>query len=171
MRRAAAAANARTRRAGDATDPAAVRTALTGIDADGKLVPKLAVSWEQVDPLKWRFKLRQGVKWHDGKPFTSRDVKCTWDLLRGQESSTGSGQENGKGGETLRVNGAQRQSGDLSDLIWSVAETIEQLSVAWTLQPGDLIFTGTPAGVGAVQRGDIVVAGIDGLDTLHTTIV
>ena len=56
------------------------------------------------------------------------------------------------GAITLDVNGQRRQTGDLADLIWNVDETIEQLSAAWTLQPGDLIFTGTPAGVGAVVR-------------------
>ncbi|MBC7617998.1 MAG: fumarylacetoacetate hydrolase family protein [Candidatus Saccharibacteria bacterium] len=66
----------------------------------------------------------------------------------------------------LQVNGADRQRSSLSQLIWNIAETIEQLSRAWTLQPGDLIFTGTPAGVGMVLRGDTLVGGIDGLGTL-----
>ena len=75
-----------------------------------------------------------------------------------------------KGAITLSVNGEIRQSGDLSDLIWSVYETIEQLSAAWTLQPGDLIFTGTPAGVGAVVRGDTLEGAIAGLGTLKVAI-
>ena len=66
----------------------------------------------------------------------------------------------------LQVNGQDRQRSNVSQLIWNIAETIEQLSQAWTLQPGDLIFTGTPAGVGAVVRGDTLVGGIDGLGTL-----
>ena len=66
----------------------------------------------------------------------------------------------------LQVNGEDRQRSNVSQLIWNIAETIEQLSQAWTLQPGDLIFTGTPAGVGAVVRGDTLVGGIDGLGTL-----
>ena len=66
----------------------------------------------------------------------------------------------------LRVNGQERQRGHVSQLIWNIQETIEQLSLAWALQPGDLIFTGTPAGVGAVVRGDTLVGGIDGLATL-----
>jgi hypothetical protein len=53
---------------------------------------------------------------------------------------------------TLQVNGADRQRSDVSKLIWNVAETIEHLSAAWELQPGDLIYTGTPEGVGAVVR-------------------
>jgi fumarylpyruvate hydrolase len=72
-----------------------------------------------------------------------------------------------RGAITLDVNGQRRQQGDLADLIWSVAETIEQISRAWLLQPGDLIFTGTPAGVGAVQRGDLMEGAIAGLGTLR----
>ena len=75
-----------------------------------------------------------------------------------------------RGAITLDVNGQRRQQGDLSDLIWSVAETIEQLSRAWHLQPGDLIFTGTPAGVGAVRRGDLMEGAIDGLGTLRVRV-
>ncbi|HSM22045.1 MAG TPA: fumarylacetoacetate hydrolase family protein [Rubrivivax sp.] len=75
-----------------------------------------------------------------------------------------------RGAITVAVNGAPRQKGDLADLIWSVNETIEQLSAAWTLQPGDLIFTGTPAGVGAVVRGDLMEGAIAGLGTLKVTV-
>ena len=64
---------------------------------------------------------------------------------------------------SLQVNGTVRQSGITDQMIWNVAETIEQLSNAWTLQPGDLIYTGTPEGVGAVVRGDVMVGNIDGL--------
>lgn len=71
------------------------------------------------------------------------------------------------GAITLAVNGQPRQRGDLRELIWSVAETIAHLSRAWALQPGDLIFTGTPAGVGAVARGDVMEARIEGLPTLR----
>ena len=71
-----------------------------------------------------------------------------------------------KGAITLSVNGSLRQKGDLSELIWNVAETIEVLSAAWTLQAGDLIFTGTPAGVGAVLPGDVMEGAIEGLGVL-----
>lgn len=63
----------------------------------------------------------------------------------------------------LAVNGALRQEGDLGDLIWSVPETIAHLSRYFELRPGDLIFTGTPEGVGAVVRGDVLTGGIDGV--------
>jgi len=75
-----------------------------------------------------------------------------------------------KGAITLAVNGQTRQKGDLSELIWSVNETIEQLSHAWELRPGDLIFTGTPAGVGAVVRGDVMEGSIAGLPTLRVAV-
>ena len=67
----------------------------------------------------------------------------------------------------LQVNGLDRQRSSISKLIWSVAETIEQLSSAWALQPGDLIFTGTPEGVGAVVRGDTMAGAIDGLQGIQ----
>ena len=75
-----------------------------------------------------------------------------------------------QGSISLAVNGAARQKADLKDLIWNVNETIEHLSAAWTLQPGDLIFTGTPAGVGAVQRGELMEGQIDGLGTLKVQV-
>jgi fumarylpyruvate hydrolase len=67
----------------------------------------------------------------------------------------------------LNVNGVQRQHGTLSQLIWNVAETIAQLSTLWTLAAGDLIYTGTPAGVAAVHPGDQLEGGVDGLATLR----
>jgi fumarylpyruvate hydrolase len=75
-----------------------------------------------------------------------------------------------KGAITLSVNGALRQKGDLGDLIWSVNEIIQHLSAAWLLQPGDLIYTGTPAGVGAVQRGELMEGTIEGLGTLRVAV-
>ena len=70
----------------------------------------------------------------------------------------------------LTVNGTLRQQGRIDQMIWSVAETIAHLSRYFMLQPGDLIFTGTPAGVGAVGRGDLLQASIDGLGTLQVRI-
>jgi fumarylpyruvate hydrolase len=67
---------------------------------------------------------------------------------------------------TLHVNGAARQQGRTSALIWNVAEIVAHLSRAWTLAPGDLIYTGTPAGVAAVVPGDVLQARIDGLPPL-----
>lgn len=66
----------------------------------------------------------------------------------------------------LKANGAIRQDSDVSKLIWNVAETIEHLSRYFELVPGDLVFTGTPEGVAAVQRGDLLEGGVDGVGTL-----
>ena len=75
-----------------------------------------------------------------------------------------------KGAIRLTVNGTDRQAGDLADLIWTVDEVIAALSRLVRLEPGDLIFTGTPEGVAAVQRGDVLEATFAGLPTLRTTI-
>jgi fumarylpyruvate hydrolase len=64
----------------------------------------------------------------------------------------------------LKVNGETRQDGDLNQMIWKVPEMISYLSRLFTLQPGDLIFAGTPAGVGAIVKGDVMVAHVDGID-------
>jgi fumarylpyruvate hydrolase len=71
----------------------------------------------------------------------------------------------------LAVNGKTKQEGDLGDLIWSVPETIAHLSKYFELAAGDLIFTGTPEGVGPVLKGDTVTGGIDGLGELSIRIV
>ncbi|MDR0204889.1 MAG: fumarylacetoacetate hydrolase family protein [Delftia acidovorans] len=71
---------------------------------------------------------------------------------------------------SLQVNGADRQRSDIGKLIWNIAETIEHLSAAWELQPGDLIMTGTPEGVAAVVRGDLLEGRIDGLSPLSIKI-
>ena len=72
---------------------------------------------------------------------------------------------------TLHVNGDLRQGSTIDMLIWNVAETIADLSKYFTLQPGDLIYTGTPAGVAPVQRGDELVGAIDGLETVRVKVV
>ena len=71
----------------------------------------------------------------------------------------------------VQVGGKDRQRSHVSKLIWNVAETIEHLSAAWELQPGDLIFTGTPEGVAAVVSGDTLVGGVAGLGELHVKVV
>ena len=70
----------------------------------------------------------------------------------------------------LQVDGQDRQRSDLSQLIWSVPEIIANLSGYFELAPGDLIFTGTPEGVGAVQRGQTLTGGIDGLGELSVRV-
>ncbi|MBL4720518.1 MAG: fumarylacetoacetate hydrolase family protein [Alphaproteobacteria bacterium] len=72
---------------------------------------------------------------------------------------------------TLTVNGELRQESDLSAMIWDVPETINYLSGLIELKPGDLIFTGTPDGVAAIERGDVLVGHVDGLEELTITMV
>ncbi|MDB5736541.1 MAG: fumarylacetoacetate hydrolase [Sphingomonas bacterium] len=76
-------------------------------------------------------------------------------LTRGVPSASGA--------ITLAIDGDVRQSGDLDQMIWSVAEIIANLSTYVTLEAGDLIFTGTPAGVGPIRRGETVTGSIFGL--------
>ncbi|KPF83569.1 hypothetical protein IP70_18720 [alpha proteobacterium AAP38] len=71
---------------------------------------------------------------------------------------------------TLSVNGELRQEGDLAEMIWTVPEIIAELSRFITLLPGDLIFTGTPAGVGPIQRGDRLDGVVAGIGTLSVTV-
>ena len=75
-----------------------------------------------------------------------------------------------KGAITLAVNGVQKQHGDLADMIWNQAEIVANLSHLFHLQPGDLVYTGTPAGVGAVVEGDVLLGRIEGLGEISLTI-
>ncbi len=72
---------------------------------------------------------------------------------------------------SLTVNGEPKQQGNINQLIWNVAETIANLSALFKLKAGDLIFTGTPAGVGAVVKGDKMLAQIDGLGSIELVVV
>ena len=74
------------------------------------------------------------------------------------------------GAITLDVNGTRRQSADLSDMIWNTSEILAELSKLFTLKAGDLIFTGTPAGVGAIRRGDHMHGSIAGLGALDVEV-
>jgi fumarylpyruvate hydrolase len=71
----------------------------------------------------------------------------------------------------LKVNHDLCQDGDLAEMIWSAAEAVAELSTLFTLAPGDLIFTGTPAGVGAIAAGDEISGGIEGIDEIDFKIV
>ncbi len=106
---------------------------------------------------------KQGRPWSIGKGFDqSAPIGPIHPIARTGELT--------KGAITVAVNGQQRQKGDLTELIWSVNETIATLSQAWTLQPGDLVFTGTPAGVAAVVPGDVMEGAIEGLGTLRVAV-
>ena len=106
---------------------------------------------------------KQGRPWCIGKGF---DQSAPIGPIH-PATATG---ELGRGAITLAVNGQQRQVGDLSQLIWNVGETIEHLSAAWTLAPGDLIYTGTPAGVAAVVAGEVMLGAIEGLGSLRVAV-
>ena len=71
----------------------------------------------------------------------------------------------------LDVNGERRQTGDLNQMIWKVPEMISYLSGLFTLMPGDIILSGTPSGVGAVSRGDVLHGHIDGVGDIEVRVV
>ncbi|MEG3086024.1 fumarylacetoacetate hydrolase family protein [Sphingomonas sp. PB4P5] len=110
-----------------------------------------------------------------GIDLTRRDLQAAakkagrpWDMAKGFDHSApigplALGAPPATGSIALTVNGEPRQAGDLSQMIWSVAEIIAKLSRLVALAPGDLIFTGTPAGVGPIARGDSVRATIAGI--------
>ncbi|MFC5070001.1 fumarylacetoacetate hydrolase family protein [Flaviflagellibacter deserti] len=75
-----------------------------------------------------------------------------------------------KGAIWLDVNGERKQTGDLNQLIWKVPEMISYLSGLFTLAPGDLIMSGTPAGVGAIKKGDVMRGYVEGVGELHTPV-
>jgi fumarylpyruvate hydrolase len=121
-----------------------------------------------------------------GIDLTRRDLQAEakekgrpWDMAKGFDcsaplSALKPAEEIGHpsaGAITLAVNGETRQRGDLADMIWSVPEIIAALSALVRLAPGDLIFTGTPAGVGAAARGDALHAGIAGVAELDIRLV
>lgn len=106
----------------------------------------------------------KGHPWSTGKAF---DWAAPCSALK-PASQIGHPQ---KGAIWLDINGVRKQTGDLSAMIWTVAETIAALSNLFELHPGDLIFTGTPAGVGPVQRGDVLEGGVEGVGTLRTTVI
>lgn len=106
--------------------------------------------------------------------LAARDKGRPWDTGKGFDASAPISRINRvadvghveRGAISLAVNGKERQRSDLSMMIWSVSELVAELSKLFDLVPGDLVFTGTPEGVGALSPGDVVEARIDGLDTL-----
>jgi fumarylpyruvate hydrolase len=105
-----------------------------------------------------------GRPWEVGKAFEAA-APCSAILPAGDAGHPS------KGAITLDVNDRRRQTGDLGQMIWSVPEVIAHLSKLFVLRPGDLIFTGTPAGVGPVQRGDRLHGAIERVGTLDTAVV
>ncbi|GJE16433.1 fumarylacetoacetate hydrolase family protein [Methylobacterium marchantiae] len=121
-----------------------------------------------------------------GLDMTRRDVQDEakrlarpWDLAKSADASAPIGPLHRaefvghpvRGAITLTVDGASRQSGDLSEMIWSIPDQIALLSSYFELHPGDLIFTGTPSGVGAVERGQLMEAAIEGFGAIRLKVV
>jgi fumarylpyruvate hydrolase len=111
------------------------------------------------------------------RQFDARDNRLPWEVGKSFDDSAPCGMitpssegHRLSGPLVLSVNGTERQRGDLSQMIWSPPEIIAQLSRQVTLEPGDLIFTGTPAGVGAVVPGDTIRLDIQGLTPLTIAI-
>jgi fumarylpyruvate hydrolase len=107
---------------------------------------------------------KTGRPWDTGKAF-DLSAPCS-DLVRADKVG-----HPARGRIWLNVNGQVRQQGDLGDLIWSLPEMIAYLSTLFTLRAGDLIMTGTPAGVAAVKRGDVLEGGVDGIGGIKTRVV
>lgn len=107
---------------------------------------------------------KKGRPWEIGKAF-EQSAPCG-DLVPAEEIG-----HPDAGAVRLEVNGELRQEGDLNQLIWKVPEMIAYLSGLFELAPGDLIFSGTPAGVGPVRRGDALVGRIEGVGELRTRVV
>jgi fumarylpyruvate hydrolase len=120
-----------------------------------------------------------------GLDMTRRDLQAAakkagkpWDVAKGFDRSAILGDiarvadigRLERGAITLAVNGVEKQRGDLADMIWSPAEIVANLSQLYHLRPGDLIYTGTPAGVGAVVPGDVITGRIEGLGDIALTI-
>lgn len=121
-----------------------------------------------------------------GLDLTRRDMQAKakekshpWDMSKGFDQAAVAGAicpvtvsgHPAAGRIWLTVNGQVRQEGDLSAMMWKVAEIIANLSTLVRLEAGDLIYTGTPAGVGPLVRGDVLAGGVDGVGTLRARIV
>ena len=105
-----------------------------------------------------------GRPWEVGKAFES-SAPCSALI---EASTIG---HPAQGAIWLDVNGVRKQTGNLNQMIWKVPEMISYLSGLFTLRPGDLIFSGTPAGVGPVKRGDVLHGHVDGIGDIETRVV
>jgi fumarylpyruvate hydrolase len=133
---------------------------------------------EQADALIWGYAAGLDMTRRDLQ-FAMRDKGLPWDIAKNVEAGAPLGLIHPRsatgpltaGAITTHLNGARVQHGDLTDMLWGPAEIVALISQSYTLQPGDLIFTGTPEGVGPVVAGDQVVVAIDGLTSLAVRFV
>ncbi|CAH0267676.1 Fumarylpyruvate hydrolase [Massilia sp. Bi118] len=132
---------------------------------------------EQALDLVWGYAVGLDLTRRDLQAVAKKDGR-PWDMAKGFDASapcsplqqaTWTGHPH-EGRIWLEVNGEPRQEGNLNEMIWPVPDVIAYLSRFVTLAPGDLIFTGTPAGVGALHPGDQVRGGVDGVTTFELTV-
>lgn len=157
-------------------------TATADLHHEVELVVAIGHGGAQLDVLSAE---RLIIGWAVGVDLTRRDLQAAakaagrpWDASKGFDFSAPIGPLTlvddlirPSGEIRLSVNGEARQSGQLSDMIWNPAEVVAKASSLWRLAPGDLIFTGTPEGVGPVVKGDLVTGGIDGIGELSIRII
>jgi fumarylpyruvate hydrolase len=152
------------------------------LDYEGELVVAIGTGGANIDSAR---ALAHVFGYTAGCDLTRRDLQAAakkigrpWDMAKGFDLSAPMGalhlaSEIGhpaSGAITLTVNGVEKQHSDLSNMTWSVSEIIAHLSRYVTLAPGDLIFTGTPAGVGPLAKGDVVEVRIDAVTTHQFTV-
>jgi fumarylpyruvate hydrolase len=135
------------------------------------------VAVEKANDLIWGYAVGIDFTRRD-RQRDARDMRLPWEAGKSFDASAPCGPiaqvgDPARFGDctiTLAVNGAERQRGNIGQMIWSVPEVIAQLSRQVKLEAGDLIYTGTPSGVGPVVPGDVITAHIDGLPPLNLTI-
>jgi fumarylpyruvate hydrolase len=132
---------------------------------------------EQALGLVWGYAVGLDLTRRDLQAIAKKDGR-PWDMAKGFDASAPcsplqpvSGTDHPREARIwLEVNGQLKQEGNLNEMVWPVADVIAYLSRFVTLAPGDLIFTGTPAGVDALKPGDHVRAGVDGVATFELTV-
>jgi fumarylpyruvate hydrolase len=135
------------------------------------------IAVETANSLIWGYAVGIDLTRRD-RQFDARDMRLPWEVGKSFDASAPCGPIAWVADPdrfkdcaiTLAVNGEERQRGNIGQMIWSVPEVIAQLSRQVTLAAGDLIYTGTPSGVGPVVPGDLITCHIDGLPSLTVTI-
>jgi fumarylpyruvate hydrolase len=135
------------------------------------------IAVEDANSLIWGYAVGIDLTRRD-RQFDARDMRLPWEVGKSFDASAPCGPIAWVADPahfkdctiTLAVNGEERQRGNIGQMIWNIPEVIAQLSKQVTLAAGDLIYTGTPAGVGPVVPGDLISAHIDGLPSLTVTI-